>query len=235
MKAELYEVSEARIAFYEFLSGLYYRELTQEQIDHLRQVSFTELCTGDETLAQGGGLISHYLHTSMGDTRLDLAADYAYSILAVGTYDARRAVPYESVFTSEEGSLMQDARDDVYRRFCEEHLGVRKGLDVPEDHLSFMFDYMVALGKRFMGALDEDDYAQAKKYLDLQASFHEKHLINWIDGYCDVFDNTAQTDFYRGVSLLTRGWIHHEGETLKDMISLMGELYPQEQTDTTRG
>ena len=112
---------------------------------------------------------------------------------------------------------------------------MRKGLDIPEDHLSFMFDYMVALGKRFMEALDEDDSAQAEKYLELQTSFHENHLINWIDAYCDVFDNTAQTEFYRGVSLLTRGWIHYESETLKDMASLLEELYPEEQADTTRG
>ena len=47
--------------------------------------------------------------------RQELAVDFAGSILAAGSYEERRATPYESVFTSETGLLMQEARDDVYR------------------------------------------------------------------------------------------------------------------------
>lgn len=39
---------------------------------------------------------------------------------------------------------MQEARDDVYRRFCEARVAVDEGLRTPEDHLSFEFEFMAA-------------------------------------------------------------------------------------------
>ena len=70
---------------------------------------------GDPLIAEGFEDIRRYLRKCDTGTRQELAVDYAHTFLAAGNYESFAATPYESVFTSETGLLMQDARDEVYK------------------------------------------------------------------------------------------------------------------------
>ena len=181
MVGELIEISASRRAFYGMLSGLFYKELDKRQIDSFCRLRLSEVAFDDDEMNRGFEMISHYFKTKIGDVRQDLAVDYAHAILAIGSHTDHMAIPFESVFTSSEGLLMQEARDDVYRFFCQEHLGVAEGTDVPEDHLSFAFEFMSALCDRFEKALLDGCVSEAKTLLETQCQFHRKLLLNWID------------------------------------------------------
>ena len=116
------------------------------------------LALDDPTMEAGWKLIADFLAKRDMGTRLELAVDFACSILAAGTYEERMATPYESVFTSESGLLMQEARDDVYRLMCEAHLGVKEELRTPEDHLSFECEFMAKLADRQAEVCKTDFY-----------------------------------------------------------------------------
>ena len=170
----------------------------------------------DELMEEGYADMAAYLKHRDGGTRQELATDFAGAILAAGSYDDRRATPYESVFTSESGLLMQEARDDVYRRFCEARVAVDEGLRTPEDHLSFEFEFMAAQAGEQARALHAGDTAAAASALRTQREFHRDHLLNWIDAYCDCLQSCAQTRFYRGVAKLTRGFVHMDEDMMDD-------------------
>ena len=136
--------AETRASFYRTLASLYFKELDQAGIDALSNEDLTATGVDDELMEEGYADMAAYLKHRDGGTRQELATDFAGAILAAGSYDDRRATPYESVFTSESGLLMQEARDDVYRRFCEARVAVDEGLRTPEDHLSFEFEFMAA-------------------------------------------------------------------------------------------
>ncbi len=111
---------------------------------------------------------------------------------------------------------MQEARDDVYRRFCEARVAVDEGLRTPEDHLSFEFEFMAAQAGEQARALHAGDTAAAASALRTQREFHRDHLLNWIDAYCDCLQSCAQTRFYRGVAKLTRGFVHMDEDMMDD-------------------
>ena len=119
--------------------------------------------------------------------------DYAHTFLAAGNYESFAATPYESVFTSETGLLMQDARDEVYKMYCAEHVQPNETLHTPEDHVTFEFEFVATLLERTNDALREGEVEKALHYARTAQEFNEKHQLNWIDDLCDAVMDCAQT------------------------------------------
>lgn len=151
-------------------------------------------------------------------TREDLAVDYAHTFLAAGTTKGEnRACPYESVFTSRDGLIMQEARDDVYRIMLAEHLEPNTDLRIPDDHLAFVFEFMANLCQRFNESLEAHDLTEARRVFDVQQSFFEEHIYSWIDRFCDAVEGCCRTAFYKGLSQMTRGFVNADHEMLAEM------------------
>jgi TorA maturation chaperone TorD len=218
---EIIQVNEGRAGFYRMLASLYFTELTAEQIEHMAQQDFSGLNGGDELIAEGYGDMARYLAKRNASTREKLAVDYAHTFLAAGNYETFAATPFESVFTSEMGLLMQGARDEVYKMYCAEHIQPDESLHVPEDHVSFEFQFLATLLERMNDALADGNVDEAVRYANLSRDFHEAHQLNWIDDLCDAVMDCAQTRFYRGVSKITRGFVHAETEVMDDIVDAM--------------
>ena len=92
--------AETRASFYRTLASLYFKELDQAGIDALSNEDLTATGVDDELMEEGYADMAAYLKHRDGGTRQELATDFAGAILAAGSYDDRRATPYESVFTS---------------------------------------------------------------------------------------------------------------------------------------
>jgi len=218
------QVNSARAGFYRTLASLFYRELTASKIEELSGIDFSAFDCGDELMNEGYALIAHELRRPDGSTRQRLACDYAHTFLAAGNYDDHMATPYESVFTSEDGLLMQEARDDVYRMYCAEHVGLPADNHEPEDHLTFELEFMAVLADRMNEALADGNFGEAHRLAAVSRDFHTRHLESWIDNLCDGIDRVAETRFYRGVSKITRGFVHMDDETIEEIDELLAAL-----------
>lgn len=183
MLEQVRAAEEARAAFYRTLASFYFKELDQDGIDRLAASDLAAIEADDALMRAGYADMAAYLARRDGGTRQELASDFACALLAAGSYEERRATPYESVFTSESGLLMQEARDDVYRLFCEQHLAVDEALRTPEDHLSFELEFMATQAEAAARALARGDVEEARRAVDVQRTFHRHHLLNWIDAY----------------------------------------------------
>lgn len=225
LTCELADSARARASVYRMLASLYRKELSADEIAGLAAALANGVPEVDSPdMAAGYHDLAAYLARADAGTRLDLAVDYACSILAAGIYEERRATPYESVFTSESGLLMQEARDDVYRLMCEAHLGVKEELREPEDHLGFECEFMAQLADRQAQALERGDLDGAADSLRTQREMHANHLLNWVDDYCDCLEKVAKTQFYRGVAKITRGFVHDEEAFVADSTDAVEEL-----------
>lgn len=221
---QLVSVNANRAQFYRVLGSLFFTELTQEQINHLAGVDFSQMSGGDETIERGWTDVARYLAKRNTGTREELAVDYAHTFLAAGNYETYAATPYESVFTSEAGLLMQEARDEVYKMYCDEHIQPDEALHVPEDHITFEFEFMATLLERMNGDMAIGNLEAALYRAQTAAKFHREHQLNWVDDLCDAIMDCAKTRFYRGVSKVTRGFIHTETEVIEDTLEVLGEL-----------
>ncbi len=216
MKSALSE----RSAFYRFLSSIFFKEVTDELIDKLHaQVATVE---DDGTLAgQGWRELRHYLSRKGPDPRTELAVDYARTFLAAGTVEGDAACPFESIYTSEEHLIMQDARDEVRLEYIRQGVNVDASLNLPEDHLSFELEFMAIMSDRAHTALVQDDAATARAALQVQRDFAQAHLLNWLPLLTEAVINTAHQEFYVAICHITQGFVEQDVELLDEMIGLL--------------
>lgn len=223
--AQVCELARTREGIYRMFSSLYFKELTDEQIRFFASEALPMLEGLEGEVGQGARVARRYLRRITSATREDLAVDYAHSFLAAGsTKGEQRACPFESIYTSQDHLMMGNARDKVFKYMLDEHVEPNEKLHVPEDHLSFEFDFMADLAERMAQALEGGDLEEARRLLGVQRAFHRDHQLNWIDTYCSMIKGCCRTDFYRGVADMTAGFVHMENELLAETDALLSEL-----------
>lgn len=249
---QLCDSALARAAVYRMLASLYLNKLDAATIESLALAIADGVPIDNPLMAEGYGDMAAFLRDRDGGTCLELAVDFACAIRFEGSQGERRAVPCESMVVTSanpatptaaasDGPASQDAssvadasavldrftqevRDDVRRLMREADVEVEDGLRVPEDHLSFECAFMAQLADREYEALADDRLEDALAAVGAQRAMHASHLLSWIDGYCDRLDEAAETRFYRGVSKLTRGYIHEEKDFIDDSYVAIEEL-----------
>lgn len=211
--AELTLLNSARQGFYEFLASIYKLELTHTQIETLAAQDFP---LDDEWVGRGYATIKEYLRHRDSGTRQELAVDYARVFLCAGMYEQMTAPPYESVYTSEDHLLMQEARDKALAYYRSEELDLPTDNTTPEDHLSFEFQFMAKLIERTQAAIEANDSNRQNELYAKQRSFFSEHINNWVPRFCDDVRTHAKTDFYRGMADITEGFLAMEGQLIQE-------------------
>lgn len=211
-REELAVMNAARKGFYEFLASMYKLELTDEQIETLAK---QDLPVDDEFVGAGYATVKEYLRHRDSGTRQELAVDYARVFLGAGMYEQLTAPPYESVYTSAEHLLMQEARDEVLAYYLGEELGLPAENTTPEDHLSFEFQFMAKLIERAQAALEVGDDARYVQLCAKQRAFFDEHLAGWVPRLCADVRAYAQTAFYRGIADITEGFLTLENQVIE--------------------
>lgn len=191
---------------YRFLSTVLFKELNEEAIEELARADYPS-DTGNESLDTGYRLIRRYFAFSATDRRTQLACEYARVFLAAGVFtkERRTAVPYESVFTSEERIMMGDTRDDVVARYRSDGFLVDPQLHEPEDHLAFEFEYLSSMNERAYEQAQAKNKAELERTIVRQIEFIDLHLLNWIPQLRQVAEDFAKLTFYIGVLHVAEG------------------------------
>lgn len=229
MKARLLVVTDQRRWTYHLLSQLFFKEVSTEYLDQLRQ----------EMPSLGGFFDDFFRELPTRGTeemRKELAADFTFLFLGMSK---NPIAPYESFYTSREQLLMQDSRDEVVAEYRSEGLispswesqaeearteAQENAFDeetgwyrLPEDHVSFELDYMAVLCRRTARELERDDADAVLAYLAKQQEFLERHVLRWIPNLCDDVIRRARTSFYRDLAEMTKAFIGEEIEHIDEV------------------
>ena len=145
---EISAALEARATFYETLASLYFMPLKQSDVDNMAAADFSAYAELNEDFADGVNDITRYLRKRNTGTRDELAVDFTGAFAGVKVYEGKTAVPYKSVYTNADGLLYQEGYRDVFQAFKSECVKKREGLDWPDDHISFMCEFMALLSRR---------------------------------------------------------------------------------------
>ena len=203
---------------YRFLGRLYKIEVDQPLLDQMKSMVFPAEGGPDE-LVQGYRMLGDYLKSPGLDPLTDLAADYAKVFLGAGITEGDVAFPYESVYTSPERLIMQDARDQVLAHYRSKNLNKAETLLVPEDHIALELEFMAYLCATTQAAIKNQDIDAVVASLDEQKYFLEKHLLNWTTPFCNDVQKCAETNFYKGLSQITSGFLAMDQALLEEMIA----------------
>ena len=221
-KQEFTEYLQASEQTYRFLSQMLFRELNEDAIAALKVQEWPRE-TGNATLDRGYAQVRRFFNFASTDIRTQLAVEYARVFLAAGVFSREKmtAVPYESVFTSEEHLVMGESRDDVVRRFLADGFKVNPDLHEPEDHLSFELEYISHMSGRALELLGAGDLEALVANIARQVEFIDAHLLNWVGDLYETAREYAKTTFYTGMLLVAMG----AAEQSRDLLAAVaGQL-----------
>jgi TorA maturation chaperone TorD len=208
-----------RAVMYQFLSHIFFKELTEETIEELATAEYPEGFQ-NQNLDQGYRLIKRYFAFCGTDRRGQLACEYARIFLAAGVYTKTRyiAVPYESVFTSDEQLIMQDSRDDVALYYLEDGFKVNPDLHEPDDHLSFELEYLAHMNVRAAELTQAQNQASLSENIARQSAFIDTHMLNWLPDLTKTAQTYARSTFYIGVLLITTGYLEEAQRAFNEFL-----------------
>lgn len=213
---ELTQLCKTRSEIYWWLSTTLATELTEEQ---MQQYQSTEIQAFLQGLAQSPQLTASIekLISSLAaanlrnDARLALCADFADVFLG---NSKSSAPPYESVFTSEEGHLMQEAYQQMTALLSEHNININEKYSEPADHIAIQLDFM---GNLVLMTLNSETEAEIRQSFAKQHDFIQQHLLNWLPDFemkvksCDKFGfYAAVVELLLAFAQLDSDWLETE-------------------------
>lgn len=219
-KDDLIQQLQERKATYDLLALLFRTEVTQEVLDLLRQEG--ALSADQPNMAKGINLMTGYLRSSEASV-LDLARDYAKTFCGAASTHKTSAYPFESVYTSKDGMLMQEARDGALKWYHAFGLGKNHAWQDCEDHVALELEFASYLLGQTVEALLAGDESQAAYYAASHRDFTNEHLANWIFEFARHVQLRARTDFYKGLAVLLAAFIEQDVSAAAALSELLGE------------
>ena len=84
--------------------------------------------------------------------------------------------------------------------------------------MALELEFMQTLAARTAEAASANDEETADDLLSKQASFLDRHLLNWVPAFAEAMGRTARTDFYRGVALLLVAHLREDRALVKQLL-----------------
>ena len=95
------------------------------------------------------------------------------------------ASPWESTYVSQEALLFQENTLSVREAYRKQGLQLLRLHKVPDDHISLMCSYMVAISDGLSTSLDDSDVDSAGNTVIQADGFIEQHMQDWLPEYVD--------------------------------------------------
>ncbi len=212
--SELSKILENRKILYRVLGSLYQLELTTQSLKELKDLGFPE-DTGDGELNALAAKLNSVI-AKLGDSQLDdLAADYARIFLSAGVTGGKAAFPYESVYTSPQRIIMQDAYEAVYL-ILKKHGLKPANEDLYADHIGIELEIMSYLSGKAAKELEAGDVSEAEATLEEQKEFLSRHLLNWCDKFFYDLSRYGSTGFYKALGEYTNAFLVEDAKWLAE-------------------
>lgn len=189
---------------YFLLGRIYEKEVTANLLESLSE-SITFLRSqklNDEELEKGIELLDEYIskQKSRGFERaeLELAVDYANLFLGV------KGLPHPSESAYKCGFIMASPSEEVLRTYQKANLNLKEDYKEPADHIAVELYFMANLCRKTAENLANNKKNEAKKCLQIMKDFLDNHLLSWIPLFTTNILNSAITNFYRGLAIITK-------------------------------
>lgn len=211
-------VLDSRAATYSMLARLFRCELDADYLTKLRRMR-CPVNTGNADVDAGYKLLHSFLSHTWERTLEDASRDYLRVFIGSNTTGHAAAYPNESVHTSADRLVMQDARDEVLAVYRAAGLESSDRWNAGEDHIACELEYMQVMSERAAASCAAGDMTKTAATLMAQHHFLDDHLLGWIGFLAEDMLKFAQTDLYRGLAHLTRGFLAEDKAFLDEVLA----------------
>ena len=195
---------------------MYLEEPPKEFLNDLicGKIDFPNLSSfGDEIseISEGFDILKEYVKTKNLDELYEELID-EFTLLFVGPYKLP-VQPYESIWVTKKmgGETLVNLKD-VYRKAG---IGKSKSYPEPEDHIAFELRFMNFLCE---GVSSSKNDLEMLELFNQQKSFLCDHLLKWVPDFCDALYDYEKSDFYKGISKITKGFITIDLNMVEELI-----------------
>ena len=213
---ELAALCENRQHVYEFLSRMFAREVDEQLVGEC--AGGWSVAFDDEALTGAFEKVCHEVGACDAAGIEDLAVDFDRVFFGMGPLAAEKAFPYESVYTSEGGLMMQDAYSSAVVEYRAAGFAKDPAFTEPEDHIAVELSYMAARCERAIRALLEGNDAAAEVELRAQQVFLAEHLLPWVGLFAQDVKRAAQLPCYADVAACTVAFLRADACLLDEVI-----------------
>ena len=217
----LLDIIQRRQTIYAFLKRLYEEELPKEFLAEMPG-KMKPLLGIAETLpdAEAREAVKEFIQFTetipsqdLADLEVRLAADYARLFLSINKVPPH---PSESIYL--DGALMQYSRDEVLKTYWSFGANKKKEFAEPEDHIAVELSFLAYLCEKSIEALKNKDAKEARRCIQGQKEFLEKHLMNWVPRLVKDILDTGQTPFYKAMGILTKEYLEMDLSATRDLL-----------------
>lgn len=206
-QSELIQLMTEREELYRFQARVYRREVDQTLLDTIKNL---EVQSDSSDMPEALRVIQASA-ANTDDPLTDFAVDYARIFLGAGIAKGVAAYPYESVYTSRDRLVMQDAYEAVMKIYRANEIG-KLDADLYEDHIALELEFMGILCRRAIGLAESGGTQALEENVDLQKSFLRDHLLNWTGEFFDSIRSCPGSNFYKGFASFTEAFLRLEKE-----------------------
>ncbi|MDC5803514.1 molecular chaperone TorD [Vibrio europaeus] len=199
---EIKAFNEKRAEIYWWLSSLYAKELTEENLEQYHSAQIRSFLTGlgeNSDLKPSIDRVIDALNRLIDreDAQLELAADFCDLFLKS---DRDSALPYASMYIGETGLLNDKPAKEMEALMLEHGVAVDEGLNEPADHIAIELDF---LGNLIIRSNELEQERHIEEALIEQESFIRQHLLSWTPKFTAKCQTLDEFGFYSAIASLT--------------------------------
>lgn len=224
---ELLEQTEDRCENYGILSRLFRVEIDRPLLEDLVASPAAEPL-GNADFDEGYARLRAHLDQvdDLDRGKSVLAIDYCLTFLGYGVDPAKAddngcnaAYPYESIYTKKVKSLGGEHSAEVKALYQAQGFKPEKGREaLAADHIAGELEFMQFLASMELSALRGEGPMDARTARELACSFAKEHLLNWIDAFQEAVEGFSETEFYKGLVQMTKGWLACDMAYLESLL-----------------
>lgn len=199
---EIKAFNEKRAEIYWWLSSLYAKELTDENIEQYHSAQIRSFLAGlgeNSELKPSIDRVIDALNRLMDreDAQLELAADFCDLFLKS---DRDSALPYASMYIGKTGLLNDAPAKEMEELMLKHGVAVDEALNEPADHIAIELDF---LGNLIIRSNELEQERHLEEALTEQEQVIRQHILSWTPKFAAKCQTLDQFGFYSAVAALT--------------------------------
>ena len=214
--AEMADLCENRKRVYDFLSRCFASEVDEALVKEC--ADGWSVAFDDGSLTEAFSKVRSAIAACDTAGIEDLAVDFDRVFFGMGPLTAEKAFPYESVYTSDGGLMMQDAYSSAVVEYREAGFAKNPSFTEPEDHIAVELAYVAARCERAAAALARGDQQAAEAELRAQRAFLVAPLLSWVDRFAADVARAAQLPCYADLARCAVGFLRADAALLEEVV-----------------
>ncbi|MGF1723721.1 molecular chaperone TorD [Photobacterium nomapromontoriensis] len=192
---EFIAFNEQRAEIYWWMSSLFARELTEQDIEQYQNGEMATFLSGLAMTAELKASVETFRDAlqrldKRDDAQLELAADFCGLFLST---PKSGALPYASMYVGKSGLMNDKPAQDMNKLMDEYAIAQRKEFNEPADHLAIELDFM---GNLIIMANQQSSEAAAEELMQAQLNFINTMLLNWLPLFAKEAKRHDKFGFY---------------------------------------